>query len=631
LLVFQVPSSVHYTLDGMATAIQDNDVEAMRERIRSDFPFWAENFAKIVDKQARKIPLVLKPGQLALDEALEAQRAEGKPRRAIILKARQLGFSTYAQAKLIHESTLQELVEAMVVAQDRNTGEKLYRMGERMYANLPEDDPWLKPKLGKYRRSKSLHFAGDELWHHGKAFPDSTYSVDTAGEYEAGRGITPNRLHLSELAFWPQLLQKLTALLQGVPDTPDSLIIYESTANGYNAFRDLWQDAEAGVSEFIAFFWPWFKEPEYELAFLNDSEKEAFIVGDRSNPYAEREPELVDRHEISLEQLNWRRWTIANKCGGDLRKFDQEYPTIPEDAFISTGAKVFDPYRVGQLIARTEETDPKVPSEERPGPIVGDFAAGNTQEMLNRRSEQIEVPTEALWVPRERGVVTPSAPFRLWLEQDDEGNPLRPSEYIIGVDVSGGNTETTRETDYHAIQVIDHKTREQVGEYQSRIEPEELTPLVLLTALFFNNAWVAIERTGSWGMPVIRALFRDLHYPYQYRARKVGGASERAENRFGWHTSPVTKPELVAGMAALLKEAEDGIKSRALADQVRTYTRTEKGTTEAEPGKFDDLLMAYMIGQQVARERPLMEGEDGPNEPAFVVGSGGLSAYDSRY
>jgi hypothetical protein len=221
----------------MATAISDNDVEAMRKRIREDFPFWAENFAKIADKNEQLIPFRLKPGQVELDRQLEAQREEGKPRRAIILKARQLGFSTYTQGKLIHEATLQARVEAMVVAQDGKTGEKLYRMGERIYSNLPEDAE-LKPKLGRHRRTKFLHFAGDGLWQHGEAFPDSTYSVDTAGEYESGRGITPNRMHLSELAFWPQITQKLTALLQGVPDTPDSLVVYESTANGYNAFKD---------------------------------------------------------------------------------------------------------------------------------------------------------------------------------------------------------------------------------------------------------------------------------------------------------------------------------------------------------------------------------------------------------
>ena len=604
------------------------DIDAIRERVRNDFPFWAENFAHIVDKRAEKVLLKLKPGQLELDRQLEAQRAAGKPRRAIVLKARQLGFSTYTQAKLIHECTLHERVDAAVVAQDTKTGDKLYRIGERIYTGLPKDAE-LKPKLGRHRRSKFLHFAGDEMWQEGEAFPDSTYAVDTAGEYDAGRGVTPTRMHLSEIAFWPQILQKLTALLQGVPDTPDSLVVYESTANGYNAFKDIWDDAEEGRSDFVAFFWPWWKETEYALAFASETEREAFEIGDARNPYAEEEPQLVDRFELSPEQLNWRRSTIANKCGGDIRIFHQEYPSSPEESFIATGQKVFDPYRVKQLVDRVEVTDPRVRTVENPGPEIGDFQVERMGTEVNRVGDDIEVPQSALWLPRERGLVNPREPFRLWLP-DDEREGRR--QYIAAVDVSGGRTETTKDTDYHAIQVIDHRTREQVAEYRSRIEPEQLAPLCLLVALWFNEAWLAIERTGGWGVQLLRILYLDYHYPFVYRPKRTGQSSERTELRLGWDTNQRTKPEMVGGMAGLLQEQTDGIKSRALASEIRTYTRTEKGTTEAEPGKFDDLLSAYMIAQQVARELPVREDDDVEGgESAFVVASQRLGGYDPRY
>src|SRR5690606_2697333 len=194
--------------------------------------------------------------------------------------------------------------------------------------------------------------------------------------------------------------------------------------------------------------------------------------------------------------------------------------------------------------------------------------------------------------------------------------------YVIGVDVSGGKTETTDEPDYHAIQVIDLETREQVAEYRSRIEPALLTLEILLAAIFFNEATVAIERTGSWGMAPLTALYRDYHYPHLYRSRKTGHTTERVEQRRGWDTNVRTEPPLIAGMAELLRTEQDGIKSRALANEIRTYTRTEKGTTEAEPGCYDDLLMAYMIAQEVARSVPRRHAFAGATEAtAFTAQS----------
>lgn len=631
-------------LSGHATTTLESDGElSPRERARTDFPYWAEKFAKIVDKKANLIPFALKDGQRELDRRLCEQRDNGRPQRAIVLKARQLGFSTYAQGKLIHNCTQRERFDAAVVAHDRETGAKLYRIGERIYANLPEN-PDLKPGLGKYRRSRDLHFAGDGLWQKGELYPDSSYTVDTAGEFEAGRGGTYRGLHLSEVAFWPQISQKLTALMQTVPDDPDTLVIYESTANGYNAFKDLWDDAEAGRSDFLAFFWPWHKDPEYSRAFASETEREAFTIGDASNPYAEREPELVQELGLTPEQLNWRRYAIANKCAGDLRKFDQEYPTVPEDAFIATGQKVFDSYRVGQLMKRVETTDPRPPTLENPGPIIGDFKAERMETQINRRGDSIEVPASALWVPRPRGLPNPTAPFRLYLPQDaldgdghlrkdpleeDETPPAR-RDYIAVLDPSGGNTESTKETDYHAIQVIDHKTLEQVAVYRSRIEPEEVALVLLMVCRFFNDAWAGVERTGGWGMPILRILWLDYHYPFVYRSKRTGQVSEKTEARLGWSTDQRTKPDLIAGMGGLLKDGIDGIKDRETAEEVRTYTRTASGQTEAEPGKYDDLLMAYMIAQQLARELP-RRGDlfSGPTEQPFRAQ--GISGYDTRY
>lgn len=611
------------------TTIEEPHAE-LRQRVLEDYPYWAEKFAKIVDKRGRVIPFELKPGQLEFDRQLEEQRKSDRPMRAIVLKARQVGFSTSIQGKLVHRCTLRERYDAVTVAHDKETGAKLYRMAETIWSRLP-NDPWLKPALGQHRRQQFLHFTGDGLWQQGQAFPDSRYVVDTAGEFQAGRGGTYRAIHASEVAFWARINEKLTALMSAVPDDPETLFVQESTANGYNEFKDWWDDAEQGRSDWIAFFWPWWKEAEYRRPFASPQEQERFIVGDPNDPYADEEAELVKRHDLAAEQLNWRRHAIANKFGGDVRMFHQEMPSTPEEAFISTGRKVFDSYRTAQLLVRVQVSDPRAPDEASMGPVLGDLRASAMKEEPTM-SGSIEVPTGTNFEPRPKGILSTESPWRLWLPHDDEGNMLRDSEYVMGVDVSGGRTETTQDPDYHAIQVIDHATREQVAEYRSRIEPRLLALQVLLAALFFNEALVAIERTGSWGVAPLTILWQDFHYPFVYRSKKTGAVNQPVERRLGWDTNVRTKPLLLAGFSELLRTEDDGIRSRLLAEEIRTYTRTEKGTTEAEPGKYDDLLMAYMIAQEVAKGEPLKGTRGGAIEASgtFIAGQG-VGAYDSRY
>lgn len=611
-----------------------SDEERLKERIRSDFEYWASRFAKIVTKPGELELFQMNEGQRALRAKIESRRAEGKPPRILVLKARQIGFSTLTQLGLLHRCTMRPHNNALTVSHKRPASAKLYRMANKAYANLP-NDPFLKPRLGSYKTGHEMHFEGDGNSHEGGFFPDSYYTVETAGEADIARGGTYREVHGSEVAHWAEILENFTAIMAAVPEDPETLIVYETTANGYNEYKDWWDDAEEGRSEWDAFFWPWHKQLEYQLGFINDDARERFVVGDPNTRYAEEEPDLVRNLGLSLEQLHWRRRKIANDYGGKIEKFHQEYPSTPEEAFITTGGKVFDRYRIAQLLVRVDITDPRAPTLEHPGPTIGDLTPKATRMDPSRNGGTIEVPTEALWIPRQSGIVNASAPWRLWLEGEKE-QPEKPSEYIVTADVSGGKTEQTDEPDYHAIEVIDHASGEQVAEYQSRVEPRLLAEQVILAALFFNQAYIVVERTGSWGYPVIEVLWLDYHYPHMYRSKKVGKMTESTEDRLGFDTTQRTKPLLVAGAEELVRIEEDGINSRVLANEARSYIRTEKGTTEAEPGRFDDCLMAWMIGQHVRRSLPMKGVALGAGGQGGFVASGrppggGLGAYDPRH
>ena len=587
--------------------------EEIARRLREDTPYYAEHLLKIADKRGEIVPLAPSKAQLACDAKLEAQRAAGKPMRAIILKARQIGMSTWIQGKIIQRTTQRPNYNAVVVAHDRDTGQKLYRIGERMYSNLP-DDPAIRPDLASHRRSRSLHFAngGRDAWLKGGAWPDSTYLVDTAGEFQAGRGGTYQAVHASEIAFWDDIITKLTALKNAVPRDPESLFVLESTANGNNVFKDLWDDAVEGHSEYVPFFWPWWKEEQYSLPFANEAEREAFRPGDTGqSPYATDEPKLLEpgpidtdtnKHvPLTLEQLHWRRVTIANECSGQMDMFHQEYPATPQEAFVASARQVFDADLVRGVLLETSLSDPREPSADHPGPNRGLLTAKSHTERRGR-SGTIEVPEAPLWTPAHKLTLGQSPEWKIW----GPAKPRTEGQYVVGADVSGGEVEAERgESAYHAIQVVDQRERVQQAEYRSRIDPDLLAEQLYLAALLFNKAWIAVEVTGGWGLPVARKIWMDYRYPYLYFQQKPDTRTERKEHRLGWDTNKKTLPIIVANMAEQLREGIHGIRSRTLALELSTYVRNERGKMGPEPGKFSDLLMAYMIAQQVAGELPV--------------------------
>lgn len=578
-------------------------------------PSFACEALWIVPKERKRglIPFVYNDTQLALHAKLMAQHRAGRPLRAIALKSRQVGVSTAIQGLLIQRATQTGFRSTVVVAHDTETGGKLFGIGHRMYVNLPAE---LKPEIRSFRRTRFLHFGqrGEAAWMDGGIWPDSTYWVDTAGEFEAGRGGTYHDLHISEYAFFPQPEQKHTALMQAVPDDPDTFVAIESTANGHNHFKELWDDAVEGRSEFAPFFWPWWRQPEYTRPFMV-GEREEFRAGDtEQSPYAEEEPELLDpgpidtdtgeHHSLTPEQLNWRRWTIANKLGGKVEKFHQEYPVSPEQAFLATGHKVFEPMLVARAMARAERTDPRV---GQGGPLVGLIEAGAQERRAGERGP-VDVPTNPKWKPARNLRPDESPDWRVWLEEKD-GAPVVPKEglYVVGVDVSQGIPEsegTEGDTAYHAIEVIDHRTKEQITEYRSRCDPDLLADFALLTANFFNDAWLAVEITGP-GLQVFRRLWRAYRYRFLYFRKTHDRREDKQQDRMGWSTDRATKPVLLAGGQELLREGTHGIKSRRLVSEMQTYIRLSTGKTLPERGKFADLLVAWLIAQQVAQELPL--------------------------
>ena len=580
----------------MATAAPTHsDIDRVKERLAKDTPFYASVALKVVDPNEQIVPLDARPAQMRFDSVLEEQRAEGRPMRAIVLKARKLGFSTWVQAKMMQRTTHTANHKAVVVAQDSKTAGELFEIARVMYGHLPEDaDLGLKPPLRYSRKSQLLSFGttSREFQATGDIGLNSYLLVDTAGEVESGRGFTYNSMHLSEIAFWPDSKRKLTALQNAVPDSPNSMIVLESTANGHNHFKTLWDQAVAGENEYTPIFFPWFDHTDYARPFSSLQERARFIDSIGVGEFGEGEEALIERFALTPEQLHWRRWAIANRTQGDLQLFQQEYPADPEEAFLSSGDRVFSTPVLMRVMQDAKKSDP---------PTVGELRGRSIKERKGQHGT-VNVPVDPVFEERIRG------DWSVWIPPD----PKDPDQFIIGVDVSGGErSDENADPAWHSIQVINHRTREQCAEYTSRVDEDLLARQVYLAANWYsgglprNLPWVAVEITGGWGGPVARILWQDFGYPASYTRPQHGKRFERSMDRLGWDTTVATKPVLEAEAKEVLRTAH-GIHSMPLVNELLTYVKlNERGKTGPQPGSHSDRVMAWMIAQGVAAEKVL--------------------------
>lgn len=628
----------------MATVTEESRRERTIRQLRDDFEFYPKHALKIVNPAREIVPFVLKRPQIRLARALMAQREDGYPMRAVVLKARKVGFSTQTQGLMVQRSTQQPNHLSMVVAQDGDTAAAIFDIGKLMWAMLPQQ---IKPTLAFERngtRDKYMQFGEPSLMlrRQGAFGLNSQIRIQTAGSAAVsmkGRGLTIHTLHMSEGAFWEAVGKRL-ALLNAVPDELDTLVIDESTANGHNAFKETWDAAVEGSSGYLPMFTPWFEELGYQRPFRTPEQRDELEGSLCAGPYGEDEEELLtlipkrirewekefgDRPMSEgqlrtrvLQHLHWRRHTIAARTEGDVEKFHQEYPSTPEEAFLSTGRRVFKPVYVQRVLANVDTTDPAVPSRARPGPVRGIIRGEAAKIVRAQRGVTVEVPQRAVWVPRAEAGETTSR-WRRWVgpraeETLEDGTKIPAGQYIVAVDPESGEDNEGAEAD-SVIQVLDHRTLEQVAEWIGNgIEPDEVALEAFKAALLYNQAWVAVEVTGGWGMPHVRKIAREFHYPRVYRRRAQDTRTGREEERLGWSTDPRTKPIMEARGQELLRDELDGIRSRVLAGQMLTYVRDERGRSGPEPGKKSDALMAWLIGQAVAAERPLR-----PDRPRGAV------------
>jgi hypothetical protein len=272
------------------------------KQITTDPRAFARYFLKILDKEKQLVPLIWNAAQLDF----QAHRTG----RDLILKARQLGFSTLVQGELFRR-TITSTRTTITLAHDSESTQKLRRMADRFYRHCAFND--IRP---------ARHYANARL----STYPefDSTAIIATAGSLQVGRGDTYTDMHGSEVAFWPDAEAIVTGAMQG--GSPD--VILESTPNGAQGyFYERCMEALNGQGVWTLHFYPWWWDADYRLP-LEDGER---------LEYTEEETRLAEQHQLDAAQIKWRR-----RKQDELRaKFLQEYPEDPYTCFLMSGGSYF--------------------------------------------------------------------------------------------------------------------------------------------------------------------------------------------------------------------------------------------------------------------------------------------------
>lgn len=549
-----------------------------------DFPVYAGGNLRIQDKEGRALTFLFNRIQRKLWQWFLEDLASGKPIRWYIIKARQMGVSTWIMGLFYWMTSCRANRNALVVAQDE---EATQNFSSRIQSLHAEGHPLLKPPIRSERRD-IMHFGNkqQERKKGANAGLDSRLVFLTAGKGELGRSYTFHMAWLSEFAIWPNLgidvMVQLGALNAAIPKKPGTIVILESTAKGENAAKDIWDDQTNGYRKL---FIPWVAYEDYrkEGATIDDI-CETEEAGGKQTKYGDERreisliqaqlkiwfPEFADDHNWlhteTVARLAWRREMIDTDCLGDKLTFRREYPTTPQHAFAATSKNCFDlecldqmkrfvaeegiqPYRFNYV--RDESTNP------------------NTKFQLSKFGPLV--------------VYKPPEPY---------------STYVIAGDAAQGIPNSGDPSSLVVLNVSDGL--EEVASYNAIIRPDIFAEIAFYLGLLYNGALLAIEDNEKGGF----AANQDLHHKLRYRRLyfKFDAYDKRAAGKPGFHTTERNKSVMVTELAQLIFDHEILFRSDELINQLEHYMMLKNGTLGAASGFHDDLVSAAMIAVNISNK-----------------------------
>lgn len=488
------------------TSVVENQKSEMLTKIfdvdprLKDRKWRLENLYKIQTKKAETVPFKLKPQQQKLLTNLHS--------RNIILKARQLGMSTFIAILFLDTCLFNKNISAAIVADKIENGKNIFKKIAFAWDQFPAP---LKQALGLDANTDST---SEMTWNNGSSLKVGT--TLHSGTYQC--------LHISEYGpLCKQSPEKASDVKKsGLPTVPDDggLIFIESTAEGEgNDFHlmvldamDLQRDIDSEkrhpllTNEYKFFFFPWFEDEGYEIHNVTIPTP-THLLG-----YFES---LERQLKMKLSQAK-RNWYITKEK--ELkRRMKEQFPSTPEEAFLSTGNKQFD-LDILQKKAEREAIDP------------------------------IDIIDHLhIFAPYKRGHV-----------------------YGIGADVADGVGE-----DSSTATVIDFTENEQVATYASNtVDPVTFAGVLADIGNRYGTCLIAPENNRTGHTTCVKLA---EFYPNVYQFELKGYSEIKQTIRLGWSTTAATKPRMMGELKTAFEDEAHPliIRDISILREARLYNREE--------------------------------------------------------
>lgn len=572
-----------------------------RIRIRYDFAFWAATFVFIKRKGGGEDCLFrLTYPQRKFVERLEGMRKAGQPIRLVMLKARQWGGSTTSQLymawlQLVHRVGLNSLI----IGHQGSSSDEIKDMFDRMIKSYPlyllhglaDSYSPTEAKLVGVGKSGSIFRVPQR---------NCKIKIGTAERPDSCRGGDYNLVHLSEVAFWKETLGKkpediVRSACNGVLYQPYTMIVYESTANGVgNFFHREYVDARDNPhSQFKAMFVPWYDIEQDTLPIEDVRAFAEWLYENRNNANAASNREESGRYlwwlwkrGATLEGINWYIMERAKFTShGEMAA---ECPSDDIEAFVNTGAAVFDKYRVDSF--RKACRPPR-----HVGDIYGDGDEGEAALQGLRFSEDSQ---GLLWV---------------WALPD----PQDPREtvtdrYLTVVDVGGRSAKSDWSVivTFDRFGMMDGDKPVVVAQWYGHTDIDLLAWKAAQIAAFYDNSLLVIESNtiethdkyhdvdGDQSAYILLQI-KDV-YPNLYaREQSEEDIREHQPVKYGFHTNRLTKPVIISNLVKVVRRGLYIERDQRCLNEMLVYEKKQNGAYGAVDGEHDDLLMTRAIGLHI--------------------------------
>lgn len=573
--------------------------QVVRVRIKYDFCFWAALYVYIKRKGGGEdIRFRLNRPQRRLVSKFEQLRLAGKPIRIILLKARQWGGSTVTQIymawlQLVHKTGLNSLIVGHV----KDASTEVKDMFDRMIKKYPTS---LLYEIGDTYNENEPKLTGVGGMINIQRIPQRNckIKIGTAESPDSARGGDYNLVHCTEVGLWKKTEGKtpeqiVRSACSGVLLEPYTMIVYESTANGTGTFfHREYEAAKQGKSQFEAFFVSWYEIEQYSMAIEDINTFASWLYENRNNDNAPSDREVSGRYlwwlwtqGASLEAIHW--YVLERMKYNDQGNMASEFPSDDVEAFVHSGARVFDKYKV-------EELRPACKAPRYIGDVYADKDEGAD---AIKKVRFVEDKQGLLWI---------------WALPEIDAEETIANRYLVIVDIGGRSNKA----DYSVILVLDRLFMMEggkptvVAQWYGHIDMDILAWKAAQIASFYGDALLVIESNtiethdrermvdGDQSSFLLNQI-KDV-YPNLYaRKQSEEDIINKVPRKYGFHTNVSTKPMIISTLVKVIREGLYVERDARCLDEYLTYEKRPNGSFSAILGKHDDLLMTRAIGLHI--------------------------------